>query len=334
MDNQQPSIDNGVFYQKPKKGYGYIYRYISPSGKSYIGQTINSLKVRAVNLISGNGYKKCSLFWKAIQKYGWPNFQVEILEETEIENLNEQEIYYIAKYNSLAPNGYNLTKGGEKGKEREVYVYSAQTGELLEHYSSLTEASKETGIPIETISAIISEKSIRKQSHNLVFLDYCIDKYDINNLARKNYHKVYSYDKDGFYLAEFISVREAARFYGLTDGQIRKCLNGSTFHAKYIQFKDEKFDKITPIPKNSKTPISVIQIDPITSEEIAIFPSLAAAAKSVGLNSGEGIKKVISRGKGLSGGYFWKINEGPTTKYEQNPGSSVRDSLKKDEDIV
>lgn len=316
MDNQQPSIDNEVFYQKPKKGHGYIYRYVSPSGKSYIGQTTNSLKVRAVNLISGNGYKKCSLFWKAIQKYGWSNFQVEILGEFEIENLNEQEIYYIAKYNSLTPNGYNLTKGGERGKEKEVYIYSAQTGELLEHYNSLTEASKETGVPIETISVIISEKSPRKQAHNLVFLDYYIDRYDISNLTRKNYHKIYSYDKEGFYLTEFISIKEAARFYGITDGQIRKCLNGSASHVRYIQFKDEKFDKIASIPKNSKTPISVIQIDPITSEEIAIFPSLTAAAKNVGLSSGEGIKKVISRGKGLSGGYFWKINEGSTTKYE------------------
>lgn len=316
MDNQQPSIGNEIFYQKPKKGYGYIYRYTSPSGKSYIGQTINSLKVRAKNLVSGNGYKKCSLFWKAIQKYGWLNFQVEILKEVGIENLNEQEIYYIAEYNSFAPGGYNLTKGGERGKEKEAYVYSAQTGELLEHYSSLTEASKETDVPIEIISAIIGEKSPRKQAHNLVFLDHYIEKYDINNLARKNYHKIYSYDKDGFYLAEFISIREAARFYELTDGQIRKCLNGSVSHVKYIQFKNEKFDKIASIPKNRKTPISVIQIDPFTSEEIATFPSLSAAAKSVGLSSGEGIKKVISRGKGLSGGYFWKINEGSTTKYE------------------
>ena len=32
---------------EPKKGYGYIYKYTSPSGKSYIGQTIHSLQERA-----------------------------------------------------------------------------------------------------------------------------------------------------------------------------------------------------------------------------------------------------------------------------------------------
>ena len=44
-----------------------VYRYISPSNKSYIGQTCNSLSVRAAN---GEGYKGCPKFYKAIQKYG------------------------------------------------------------------------------------------------------------------------------------------------------------------------------------------------------------------------------------------------------------------------
>lgn len=33
-----------------------VYRYISPNGKSYIGQTKNSLDVRA-NDLKGSGYK-------------------------------------------------------------------------------------------------------------------------------------------------------------------------------------------------------------------------------------------------------------------------------------
>ena len=90
MDNQQPSINLEIFYRKPKDGHGFIYKYTAPNGKSYIGQTINSLKTRAKNIISGTGYKKCTLFWKAIQKYGWNNFQVEILEEICIEELNDR----------------------------------------------------------------------------------------------------------------------------------------------------------------------------------------------------------------------------------------------------
>ena len=44
-----------------------IYKYVSPSNKVYIGQTCNSLKIRAKN---GKGYKECPKFYMAIKKYG------------------------------------------------------------------------------------------------------------------------------------------------------------------------------------------------------------------------------------------------------------------------
>lgn len=334
MDNQQPSINNGFFYQRPKEGCGYIYKYTSPSNEAYIGQTINSLKDRAKDLLTGRGYKKCTIFWKAIQKYGWKNFSVCILEEVEVDKLNEREIYYIKHFNTLVPNGYNLTPGGESGKCQEVYVYSAQNGQFIEHYNSITEASNETGVSIETISTIINNSSNRRQSHNLTFTTAYIPVYDITQLSRNNYHRVYVYDKDGNYLKQFETIADAASELKIGYSSIAKCFNGKALHASYYQFRDEYFDKIKPIPKNSKTPVSVCQIDPETQEVINTFPSYAAAGRAVGLTSGDGIKKVIKRGKGLSGGYFWKLNEGSTTKCSGNPTETVRDSAYADEDIV
>ena len=52
---------------------------------------------------------------KAIHKYGSENFQLEILEECNIENLDCRETFYINKYNSRDRNiGYNLLEGGNK----------------------------------------------------------------------------------------------------------------------------------------------------------------------------------------------------------------------------
>lgn len=48
----------------------YLHRNKS-NGKVYIGQTIQSIENRWKN---GNGYKPCTYFYKAIQKYGWENF--------------------------------------------------------------------------------------------------------------------------------------------------------------------------------------------------------------------------------------------------------------------
>lgn len=313
MDNQQLSINSKIYYQVPKKGYGFVYKYTSPSGKAYIGQTAGSLKIRARNLVSGAGYKKCSLFWKAINKYGFLNFKVEILEEVPLEKIDEREIFFIEKNKTIAPYGYNLSFGGKGGKSKEVFVYSAQSGEFIERYPSLTEASLFTEVPLETICAVIKQQN-RKQAHNLIFLDRYIEKYDISFLLRKNYTKIFVYDKNGNYLSSYDKITDAAKHLGISDVSIRKVLNGASSHASYFQFCKEKVDQMPPILKNSKSPISVVQIDPDTGIELRSFESLSEATKAVGLKSGDGIKKVITRGKGTSGGYFWRINESSTTK--------------------
>ena len=93
-----------------------IYKYVSPSNKVYIGQTCNSLKIRAKN---GEGYKECPKFYMAIKKYGWKNFSSQIL----IDNLNKEqadywEKFYISLYKSTDDNyGYNLSEGGTKNKK-------------------------------------------------------------------------------------------------------------------------------------------------------------------------------------------------------------------------
>ena len=50
-----------------------VYCYTNlVNGKKYIGQTIKSLKERAKN--NGNGYLNCTIFFRAIQKYGFEKF--------------------------------------------------------------------------------------------------------------------------------------------------------------------------------------------------------------------------------------------------------------------
>ena len=46
----------------------------SPNGKSYIGQTIRSIEKRLEEHRKGNS-KRCRLIYRAINKYGWENFE-------------------------------------------------------------------------------------------------------------------------------------------------------------------------------------------------------------------------------------------------------------------
>ena len=114
---------------------GLIYKYTSPSGKSYIGQTYTSFEQRrsehksdAKKAVQNNWEKPegCIAFMYAIAKYGIENFEQEILlvckddrqitpkgEDTELDCFEKQ---FIKQFNTLYPNGYNLTEGGNNNK--------------------------------------------------------------------------------------------------------------------------------------------------------------------------------------------------------------------------
>jgi group I intron endonuclease len=96
-----------------------IYRLTSPSGKAYIGQTRNNVEKRwNAHRYQANEevMDKHYAIHKAIRKYGWENFTKEVMMVCDYEwELNEWEKIHIAEYNTLSPNGYNLTEGGWGG---------------------------------------------------------------------------------------------------------------------------------------------------------------------------------------------------------------------------
>lgn len=98
-----------------------VYIHIVPDSvngcghdKYYVGVTCQDVKKRWGNS-SGILYRKCRLFYDAIQKYGWDNIEHEIIAS----NLNEDEAYkfeklLISKLKTYDENfGYNLTRGGK-----------------------------------------------------------------------------------------------------------------------------------------------------------------------------------------------------------------------------
>jgi hypothetical protein len=90
---------------------GIIYKITSPSGKVYVGQTIQEFNIR----IKSHHRKDsgCTAISRAIQKYK-DQMKYEIIEDNvPQEQLDDREIYWIKKLNSLAPNGYNLNTGGQ-----------------------------------------------------------------------------------------------------------------------------------------------------------------------------------------------------------------------------
>lgn len=81
------------------------------NGKVYIGQTTKSLQCRWRH--HRNSKSRC-VFHNAIRKYGAENFTVEQIDvAADCDELNKKEKYWISHYNSMIPNGYNSTNGGD-----------------------------------------------------------------------------------------------------------------------------------------------------------------------------------------------------------------------------
>ena len=111
----------------------YVEIYIirnTINGKSYVGQAVshilNHKRYRPYGSIGrfkchvseaySDKAKQCRYLNNAIRKYGKDKFVVEILESCSVSDSNDREQYYIKYCNTLYPEGYNLTFGGNKSK--------------------------------------------------------------------------------------------------------------------------------------------------------------------------------------------------------------------------
>ncbi len=99
-----------------------IYKITNKNtGKCYVGQTIDDIKNRLRMHFSNNENTNVSYIRRAIKKHGKDNFSVGILGSYEtVEDLNSAEEYFIEFHNCLAPNGYNLIKGGKNRRPSEI----------------------------------------------------------------------------------------------------------------------------------------------------------------------------------------------------------------------
>ena len=198
--------------QNPKDGYGYIYKYTSPSGKSYIGQTTYSIYDRAG--IDGKRYKNCSIFYRAIQKYGLENFTIEILDEVPENQLEELEKYYMKEFNTLKPNGYNYFEMGSGPRSVKlstaIDVYDLDLN-YIESFDSLIDAARKYHIPYQAISECINKKIQHYKDRVYVKTG---EKPESPKVIQTHGRRTAQYDLNDNLIAIYKSANEAARAIG------------------------------------------------------------------------------------------------------------------------
>lgn len=146
-----------------------IYKITSPSGKIYIGQSVNILS-------RINAYKSARCFnqpiiLKSILKYGWENHLFEIVCECEQFELNEKERYYQEMFDCIGKNGLNcmLTHTRTKsGKARQETIDKLTGRKLPESTREKMRNRKATQETRNKISAALTGRKVSEDTRKKI----------------------------------------------------------------------------------------------------------------------------------------------------------------------
>ena len=184
----------------------YIYMAKNKiNGKCYIGQTVNFNNRKKQHVFGAKNNKDLnkSPFYSAIRKYGIHNFLWTILfkDSCHINKINSLEIFFIAYYETISPNGYNISGGGLQWilpKEIKQKMYKKQ-------YETKMKVNPKTGL------TIAQEASIKGARTRMTKIDpkTGLTIQQLNSIKMINTRNVKRDPETGLTIAELIAKKTA-----------------------------------------------------------------------------------------------------------------------------
>ncbi|APZ82878.1 hypothetical protein [Flavobacterium phage FL-1] len=147
-----------------------IYKITSPSGKVYIGQSVN-IKKRLQDYKCVKGDKQPKLY-RSFRKYGFEKHKIEVVCQCTVEELNDKERYYQDLFSCIGKNGLNcvLTTSSDRSGFVSEFVKDKLRGKSRSEHVRLKiseshkgkKHTKETRLKIAKNSRNISEETRQK----------------------------------------------------------------------------------------------------------------------------------------------------------------------------
>lgn len=209
--------------------------------KVYIGQSVDAKNRFAQHKSEAKLETNKMLIHRAMRKYGEEHFSLIIL-ESQIENYDEKEKYWIQFYNSLQPNGYNICIGGEgtgfgifhptskiKSFEDLCYIF-----DLIKNTSMSFE---EIGQKFDLSEAQISNinRGINYKNQDFVYPLRPSKKYSDDLIKQLSYSLKYELDK---------SLEAIAKEYKIDKSQLSKINNGHIYYREWIEYPIRKSKEV------------------------------------------------------------------------------------------
>jgi group I intron endonuclease len=227
--------------------YGIIYKITNKiNSKIYIGLTTMELKERWACHRTEAKKNNQTLLYKAIRKYQETNFIIEQIDTAENQmELEQKEIFYIEKFNSISPNGYNLTVGG---------IVSTKQSNDTKNKKSIAQKKRHQN-PIEKEKAIqgfkyfwqnATEEQLKIRS-NKIKAAWTPERRQQMSEMNKGHKRAYGNTYNRFpievfneltgEIQEFKSCDAACKKLNLTASAISMCLQGKRSRHKGYKFR-------------------------------------------------------------------------------------------------
>lgn len=206
-------ISNKQIIYSDNKGKSGIYRLINKvTNNSYIGSS-NNIGTRlktyfSIACMKNTLSRSNSCIYKAILEYGISNFELEILELCNKENLIEKEQYYL---NLLKPK-YNKLKI-IKNTKCPVQVINKKTG-YIESFSSLRKAAIYLNISHVGLLDYINTNKIFKNIYIITKIGYYVNDFQTIFLWNNENTTIKVYDYFNNSIKEFHSKRNVGEYLG------------------------------------------------------------------------------------------------------------------------
>lgn len=308
-----------------------IYAHVNKiNGKIYIGQT-NQKYLNSRFGRSGKNYILSDHFYKAIQKYGWDNFEHIVLIEglsSDMANIVEHEL--IKKYNTIHRDyGYNLLmdcNGGRiiRDETRKKLSVAAKGRKLSEEWkekirqSNLGQKrSEEACRKMSIAKQNISDETRRKISEagkGRKPSPKCIEnsrKAMLNN--RFAIKPIAQYTLEGEFIKAWECAKDVEKELGIDHGNIGKCCNFNAESAGGYQWR--YFDGSTEsITEYIGKLIKIDQYD-LDGNYIKTWKSATEIEKKLGISTPR-INKALKKENYQCENYMWRYHEdNPPQKY-------------------
>lgn len=229
---------------------GYIYRITNKITKqNYIGQTVMDLNERWKKHCSPRS--NCRYLKSAIKKYGVESFEFKLICICFDTDLDRYECFYINKFNSIVPNGYNLRDGGNTSRHHEET--KNKISDTLKNRTDIIRSKPQLGKPhTEEIKKKISNalKGRKLNPQTIQKRQLTISLYDSNkkeeiNSKISNSKKgniktskvVEQYDLNKNLVNVFPSISDAANELEVCRSSIKRCCDGIYKNVKGYVWK-------------------------------------------------------------------------------------------------